>query len=135
MSNPAASDCVVLDASALLALLLDEPGAEAVRPHVQAGVIGAVNLAEVLAKLSDHGVPAFEAARAVAILGLEAAPMTQAQARRSAEMRPTTRAAGLSLGDRACLALAGERDAPALTADRGWEAIAEAVGVIVQVIR
>ena len=135
MSNQAASDPVVLDASALLALLLDEPGAEAVRPHVQAGVIGAANLAEVLAKLSDHGVPALEAARAVAILGLEAAPMTQAQARRSAEMRPVTRAAGLSLGDRACLALAGERGALSLTADRGWEAIAGAVGVIVQVIR
>jgi len=125
----------VLDASAVLALLFEEPGAEMVRAHVRAGVIGAANLAEVLAKLSDHGVPAHEAARAVAILGLEVAPMTEAQAQRSAEMRPTTRAAGLSLGDRACLALAVELGAAALTADRSWAAVAGATGVVVQVIR
>ncbi len=103
--------------------------------HLQAGVIGAVNLAEVLAKLSDHGLPAPEAARAVAILGLEVAPMTEIQAQRSAGMRPATRAAGLSLGDRACLALAAELDVPALTADRGWAGMAKAAGVRVQVIR
>ncbi len=125
----------MLDASAVLALLFEEPGAEMVRAHVRAGVIGAANLAEVLAKLSDHGVPAHEAARAVAILGLEVAPMTEAQAQRSAEMRPTTRAAGLSLGDRACLALAVELGAAALTADRSWAAVAGATGVVVQVIR
>jgi len=115
--------------------LFEEPGAEVVRAHVRTGVVGAANLAEVLAKLADHGVPAPEAARAVAILGLEVAPMTEAQARRSAEMRPATRAAGLSLGDRACLALAAELGATALTADRGWAGIAEAVSVVVQVIR
>ncbi len=125
----------MLDASAVLALLFEEPGAEMVRAQLRAGVIGAANLAEVLAKLSDHGVPAHEAARAVAILGLEVAPMTEAQAQRSAELRPTTRTAGLSLGDRACLALAVELGAAALTADRGWAAVAGATGVVVQVIR
>jgi PIN domain nuclease of toxin-antitoxin system len=92
-------------------------------------------LAEVLSKLSDHGLPAQEAARAVAILGLEVAPMTEDQAQRSAELRPATRAAGLSLGDRACLALAMELNAPALTADRSWAGVAEAAGVVVQVVR
>ena len=135
MSSPATGSPVVLDASAVLALLFEEPGAELVRAHLRTGMIGAANLAEVLAKLSDHGLPASEAARAVAILGLEVAPMTEAQAQRSAELRPVTRTAGLSLGDRACLALAAELGASAVTADRGWAGIAEATGVSVQVIR
>ena len=135
MSSPAIGSPVVLDASAVLALLFEEPGAETVRAHLRTGVIGAANLAEVLAKLSDHGVPAHEAVRAVTILGLEVAPMTEAQAQRSAEMRSATRAAGLSLSDRACLALAAELGATALTADRGWAGGAEAVGVAVQVVR
>ena len=126
---------MVLDASAVLALLFEEAGAEVVRAHLRTGVIGAANLAEVLAKLSDHGLPAMEAVRAIAILGLEVAPMTEAQAQRSAELRPLTRGAGLSLGDRACLALAAELGAPAVTADRSWDAVAGPAGVSVQVIR
>lgn len=125
----------MFDASAVLALLFEEPGAEAARAQLRAGVIGAANLAEVLAKLSDRGLPPTEAVRAVAILGLEVVPMTEAQARRSAELRPFTRAAGLSLGDRACLALAAELGVLALTADRNWNAVAGAAGVGVQVIR
>ena len=135
MSSSATGTPVVLDASAVLALLFGERGAEVVRAHLRTGVIGAANLAEVLAKLSDHGMPAEQAARAVAILGLEVAPMTEAQAQRSAALRSATRAAGLSLGDRACLALAAELGVPALTADRGWDAVAGAAGVAVQVIR
>ncbi len=135
VSSSISSSPVVFDASAVLALLFEEPGAEVVRAQLRTGVIGAANLAEVLAKLSDHGLPAVEAVRAVTILGLEVAPMTEAQAGRSAELRPLTRAAGLSLGDRACLALAAELGAPALTADRSWDAVAGAAGVSVQVIR
>jgi ribonuclease VapC len=135
VSSSASGGPVVLDASAVLALLFEEPGAEVVRAQLRTGVIGAANLAEVLAKLSDHGLPAVEAARAITILGLEVAPMTEAQARRSAELRPLTRAVGLSLGDRACLALAAELGAPVLTADRSWDSVAGAAGVSVQVIR
>ena len=135
VSSPTTTGPVVLDASAVLALLFEETGAEVVRAHLRTGVIGAANLAEVLAKLSDHGLPAMEAVRAVAILGLEVAPMTEAQAQRSAELRPLTRGAGLSLGDRACLALAAELGAPAVTADRSWDAVAGPAGVSVQVIR
>ena len=135
MSSSVTNGPVVLDASAVLALLFEEKGAEVVRTQLRTGVIGAANLAEVLAKLSDHGLPAVEAVRAVAILGLEVAPMTEAQAQRSAELRPLTRGAGLSLGDRACLALAAELGAPAVTADRGWDTVAGPAGVSVQVIR
>jgi ribonuclease VapC len=135
VSSSASTGPVVLDASAVLALLFEEPGAEVVRAQLRTGVVGAANLAEVLAKLSDHGLPAMEAVRAVTILGLEVAPMTEAQAGRSAELRPMTRAVGLSLGDRACLALAAELGAPVLTADRSWDAVAGAAGVSVQVIR
>jgi len=135
VSSPASGGPVVLDASAVLALLFEEPGAEVVRAQLRTGVIGAANLAEVLAKLSDHGLPAVEAVRAVTILGLEFAPMTAAQAGRSAELRSLTRSVGLSLGDRACLALAAELGALALTADRIWDAVAVAAGVSVQVIR
>jgi PIN domain nuclease of toxin-antitoxin system len=133
--SSAAVETTVLDASAILALLFAEPGAELVHAHLRTGVVGAANLAEVLAKLSDHGLPAKEAVRAVAILGLEVAPMTDKQAQSSAGMRALTRAAGLSLGDRACLALASELHASALTADRDWANVAEAVGVAIQVIR
>ncbi len=126
---------VVLDASAVLALLFDEPGAAKVRERVHGGLLGTTNLAEITAKLTDKGVPADEAARAVTLLGMEVVPFTEAHAHASSLMRPTTRAAGLSLGDRACLALAITRSLPALTAERRWPEIAEAVGVRVEVIR
>ncbi len=119
----------------MLALLFQEPGAEIVCAHVSVGTIGAVNLAEVLAKLSDHGLPWPDAIEAVGILGLEVIPLSEAQAQLSARMRPATRNAGLSLGDRACFALAAEFGAPAVTADRIWAQVSEAVGVVVQVIR
>ena len=126
---------VVLDASAVLALLFDEPGAAKVRERIHGGLLGTTNLAEITAKLTDKGVPADEAARAVTLLGVEVVPFTEALALASSLMRPRTRAGGLSLGDRACLALAITRSLPALTAERRWPEIAEAVGVRVEVIR
>jgi PIN domain nuclease of toxin-antitoxin system len=125
----------VFDASAVLALLFGEPGAEVVRAQLSTGVIGTANLVEVLSKLSDHGLPTGEALRAVMMLGLEIVPLTHTQAQGAATMRPLTRALGLSLGDRACLALARELNVAALTADRNWAKVAETVGVAVQVIR
>ena len=126
---------VVLDASAILALLFDEPGAAKVHERIHGGLLGTTNLAEITAKLSDKGVPVDDAARAVAMLGVEVVPFTEAHAQASNRMRSATRAAGLSLGDRACLALAIVRGLPALTAERRWPEIAEAVGAIVEVIR
>ncbi len=86
----------VIDASAVLALLFAEPGAEVVNKCLAAGTISVVNLAETLAKLVDRGVPVSEAARAVALLALKVAPMTETQAETSAAMRPISRLADLA---------------------------------------
>ena len=126
---------VVLDASAVLALLFEETGADVVRSRVRGGLISTVNLAEVFAKLVDKGVPIEEAARAVEMLGMELVPLSIEQALLSGVLRPTTRAAGLSLGDRACLALARDRGLPAVTAERRWPDVAKDAGVDVNVIR
>jgi len=126
----------VLDASAVLALLNGEPGHEAVAAVLPGAVLGAVNLAEVVSKLLGRGVSADDAQEAVRCLGVELAPYTAAQAFRTGELRPLTRVFGLSLGDRACLALAAERGATAITAERHWdERVAEAAGVGILRIR
>jgi ribonuclease VapC len=126
---------VVLDASALLAMLFKEPGADLVRRHVRGASLGVANLAEVLAKLTDCGVEVGHGLAALAALELDIRPMTASQASLSAEMRAATRAAGLSLADRACLALAKEMRVPVLTADRLWTTVAAAIGVQIQLIR
>ncbi len=111
---------VVLDASAILALLIGEPGAEAVREHIPDSVASAVNVAEVAAKLADHGVKDSEIREIIGALGIEVAPCDADLAFASATLRRQSRKAGLSLGDRMCLALARLRDLPALTADKRW---------------
>ena len=125
----------MLDASAVLALLFEETGADVVRMRVRGALISTVNLAEVLAKLVDKGLPIEEAVRAVEMLGMEAVPLSIKQAQLSSGLRPATRAAGLSLGDRACLALARDRGLQALTAERRWTDVAKDAGVDVEVIR
>jgi PIN domain nuclease of toxin-antitoxin system len=110
----------VLDASALLAMLNDEPGGERVAgmlPHVR---ISAVNLSEVVAKLAEHGMPEPAIHSALEGLGLEVIDLDRALAYRAGMLRPSTKALGLSLGDRACLALGLQSDAPVVTADRIW---------------
>lgn len=110
----------VLDASAILALLNDEPGAEAVQAVLDSAVVGAVNLSEVVAKLADSGVPEGTIREALDELELRVVPFDQVQAYAAGFLRPATRSAGLSLGDRACLSLAERLGAPALTTDRRW---------------
>ncbi len=110
----------VLDSSAVLALLLGEPGAEVVAAALPDVLLCAVNLGEVVAKLSDRGMPATEARAAVEATGVEIVSFDADLACLSGEIRPMTKAAGLSLGDRACLALAGSRSLPAITADGAW---------------
>ncbi|MEK0083835.1 PIN domain-containing protein [Benzoatithermus flavus] len=114
---------VVLDASALLAVLHRERGSEVVEPLLGAAVIGAVNLAEVLAKLVDRGVPEDAAWSAVAGLGLHTVALDAVQVRATARLCTLTRRHELSLGDRACLALAECLRLPVLTADRSWAAL------------
>ena len=114
---------VVLDASALLALLNDEDGAKEVEQVLAEAVISTVNLAEVVTRLALHGMPESDIRSVLGLLGLTSLPFDEEMAFQSGLLSPLTRAAGLSLGDRACLALAIERKAPALTADRAWQAI------------
>ncbi len=124
----------MLDASAVLALLNAEPGHEAVSAVLPAAVIGTVNLTEIISKLCERGVPADAAIEMVGCLGTEIVPHSQSLARRAGALRPLTRAFGLSLGDRACLALGAERGAAVITAERSWDAlVAEAAGV--QIVR
>jgi PIN domain nuclease of toxin-antitoxin system len=111
---------VVLDASAVIALINEEPGAEVVDAVLDDAVISAVNLSEVIAVLIDAGFE-FDRARAmVRRIGLPVIAFDEPQGLHAGGLRATTRAAGLSLGDRACLCLAEQRDAAALTAHRRW---------------
>ena len=124
----------VLDASALLALLNQEPGAEQVAAAVAGGAaISAVNLSEVVAKLSEAGIPEAPIHEALDPLGLDIVDFDAALAYRAGLWRPLTKPAGLSLGDRACLSLARHLNLPTLTADRSWAGLP--LGITVRVIR
>ena len=129
----------VLDASALLAFILDESGSEVVEAAlVYRPVINVVNYAEVLSRLADAGEDPAAAHRRLRMQGLivellEVAPLDEDDAVTIARPRPLTRTLGLSLGDRACLATALRLGRPVITADRSWEALD--VGVPVRLIR
>lgn len=127
----------VLDASAVLAYLNDEPGAAEIEQWLDSAscLLSAANYAEVLSKLGDHGMPLSEAMTAVATLDLKIDPVDADIARRIAELRPLTRSAGLSLADRACLALARRETCAAITADRPWLALAELLQIDIRYIR
>jgi ribonuclease VapC len=126
----------VLDASAVLAVIFDEPGSERVAAHLPGALISAVNAAEVMTKLVDLGMPDETVNAIFEGLQLTILPFETAHARASARLRPQTRAAGLSLGDRACLAVAGQRDAPVLTTDRAWSRLdGAALGVTIELLR
>jgi len=113
----------VLDASALLALLNQEVGSEVVGAVISQTVIGTVNLSEVIAKLADKGLPRDVITSALEGLGLEVVEFDQEQALTAGLLRSKTKVAGLSLGDRACLALAFQLGLPALTTDRIWDTL------------
>jgi PIN domain nuclease of toxin-antitoxin system len=113
---------IVYDASALLAVVFDEPGAENVMDHLArpGGEVSAVNWSEVGAKLTERGLKESELARELAAFGLDVVPFDETQANIAAALRPITRKLGLSLGDRCCLALGRLRDARIVTADFEW---------------
>jgi ribonuclease VapC len=129
----------VLDASALLVFLLREPGHDRVGDALtQGSAISAVNIAEVVAKLRDANAPETtirQVLNRLAARGLEVVPFDEALALATGFLRPVTRVFGLSLGDRACLALGQLRKQPVLTADRGWADVASIVGLDIRVIR
>lgn len=119
----------VLDASALLCLLFGEPGADRVEAILPGARIGAANLAEVIAKLADRGADVDAVARDLSELDLEIVPLDRMQAELAGRLKVDTRRAGLSLGDRCCLALAATTGATALTADRAWDGLLNDVAV------
>jgi PIN domain nuclease of toxin-antitoxin system len=126
------SECV-LDASALLAMLQGETGSAVVLRHAAESWISATNMAEVYGKLLTRGIPR-EHAIEMAFGGVKGVvAFNDGQARLTAELLQQTRALGLSLGDRACLALGIQRKLPVLTADKAWKALR--VGVEIRVIR
>lgn len=111
---------VVLDASAVLAVLNGEPGADQVAEVLADSVISTVNLAEVVGSLARHGVDADSIRDYLDALQLDAIDLDRAGAERIGLLLIETRKAGLSLADRACLALAEREALPAYTADKAW---------------
>jgi PIN domain nuclease of toxin-antitoxin system len=129
----AANPEAVLDASALIALLWEEPGADAVEPLLGQAVIAAVNWAEVLQRYRALGLETVGKLESVEALGVTVEDFRADDAELVAELWAPTRQAGLSLADRACLALARRLGLPAHTADREWKNVE--VGVTVVLIR
>jgi ribonuclease VapC len=111
---------VVLDASALLAYFQQEPGHLKVAAMLQDAKVGCVNAAEVISKFVDAGVPQARARALFDSTGVELVAFDETQAWKSGELRPPTKSRGLSLGDRACLALAMSTGSTVVTADRTW---------------
>jgi ribonuclease VapC len=123
---------VVLDASALLALLNGEPGAEEIEQVIPGAAISAVNLSEVVSKLAEKGMPVAAILQALGSIELEIHAFDAALAYETGFLRVETRSLGLSLGDRACVALGKYLKAPLFTTDRSWKDLA---GVEVRLIR
>jgi ribonuclease VapC len=129
----------VLDASALLALAYDEPGTDRVEPAIRRGaLITTVNWAEALSRMAERDEPvdgaALRLATRIAKIGtLTIVPFDEAQAVESARLRMRTRSLGLSLADRACLALGRMYRLPVLTTDRAWRSLH--LSIRIEVIR
>ena len=113
---------ILLDASAILGYLNDEPGKETIETLLLQGdaCISVVNVAEVITKLCDWGMSAEEGQAIMDKLALHIEPFTPDIARETARLRPLTRELGLSLGDRACLATASVCRYSVVTGDRPW---------------
>jgi PIN domain nuclease of toxin-antitoxin system len=124
---------VVLDASALLAYLQDEPGGDRVQAVLGQAVLSTVNWAEVVGKARDKEIDTEGLKEDLESLGLGFEPFSTAQAEISGHLKHSTKRLGLSLGDRACLALGHDRGEAVYTADRAWLNLK--VGVEVVAIR
>ncbi len=123
----------IADASAILAMLDREPGHERVAAELPATVMSTVNLAEIVTSLINKGIPAADARRTTESLEIETVPLDRELALAAGALREVTRSHGLSLGDRACLALGRHLALPVLTADRTWAELD--VGIEIQLIR
>ncbi|MGB9406136.1 MAG: type II toxin-antitoxin system VapC family toxin [Terracidiphilus sp.] len=127
------AEIAVLDSSAVLAVIFSEPGGEAVIDLLQGGLLSTVNLTEIHTKLLLDGRAADHAWNRARSMGLEVCFFDEEQARIAAELIGITRPFGLSLGDRACLALAIQRKATVYTTDRVWKKLP--LDIEVEVIR
>jgi PIN domain nuclease of toxin-antitoxin system len=123
----------VLDASALMALIRGEPGADVVVSCLSCAIVSAVNQAEVQTKLVSAGIDESLAWWHIAELRCPSVPFDEDLARIAGGLVRVTRPYGLSLGDRACLALALQRKAAVYTTDAAWKNLN--LGIEVQVIR
>ncbi len=123
----------VADASAILAMLDRQPGHQRVAAALPATVMSTVNLAEIVTSLINKGIPAADARRTTESLEIETVSLDRELALAAGALRQVTRSRGLSLGDRACLALARHLAFPVLTADRTWAELD--VGIEIQLIR
>jgi PIN domain nuclease of toxin-antitoxin system len=121
---------MIFDASALLALLRSEHGGETANRYLTGASISTVNVSEAVAVLIRKGMPPEAAQEVVKDLELDVVPFDREQAYITARLAPVTAARGLSLGDRACLALAQDRNEPALTAEREWDHIDAGVRIV-----
>jgi PIN domain nuclease of toxin-antitoxin system len=124
---------VVLDASALMAMMRGETGGDRVTDCMDRAVISSVNLAEVQTKLVDAGMGDQDAWRHIDEAGCISVPFDDEQARLAGSLVRITRPFGLSLGDRACLALAINRKATVYTTDRIWKKLS--LGIEIEAIR
>jgi ribonuclease VapC len=124
---------VVMDSSAVLASIHGEPGADVVGAALADAVISAINFAEVVSKLIARGIPEAEAAVAARRFGTQIVDVGEDQAVTAGMIHAATRAAGISLADAFCLALAKQRGVPALTSDPAWMSLD--IGVEVTLIR
>jgi PIN domain nuclease of toxin-antitoxin system len=111
---------VVLDASALLASLLKEEGRVVVDAYVGRAAVSAVNLTEVVSKLQERGMADAAIRSGVFAFALDVIPLDEDLAWEAGFLRRATRGLGLSLGDRACLALGLRLELPVLTTDQQW---------------
>jgi PIN domain nuclease of toxin-antitoxin system len=124
---------VVLDASAILALLHEEPGSEVVKRSIPGAAISAVNLSEVVAKLTERGMTEEVIRSILENVQVDVHPFDRESAYKAGSLRKVTRELGLSFGDRACLALGSQLQKPVLTTDRIWKDLE--VDIEIRIIR
>lgn len=126
-------DRLVLDTSVVLACINNEPGSEVILDEAADFLFSSVNLAEAVGVLTRKGASLESARESIAYLDLRIVDFDRALAEEAGAMTGRTLSAGLSLGDRACLALAAREKLPALTADRAWRDVD--IGVKIRFIR
>lgn len=126
---------IIIDASAILAAILGESGGDTVFDMLDEASVSTVNVAEVYTYAAINALPTDAIDAFFADTGIEIMPFDLQQAVTAGQLASVTRKAGLSLGDRSCLALAKIHGALVLTADRPWERVAQEIGVEITLLR